>query len=200
MEQTLLQKGLVPSQMLSETDAFLDKVQALCSKLSIDLADYQADHIALRINDSDVAKAAHTAWLEYGKVISEAHINGRPIIVLQFDQAITSRGWSIECLELPYPAIGKTHPIEHWEHVEFVVPSKATTADEYLADLCIIFPVLAHRLEQLDALNIKMKLSSPKGEGERLANPTVAFKHDNICVKLHPHSLKNIVASEQADI
>jgi predicted metalloenzyme YecM len=45
-----------------------------------------------------------------------------------------------------------------------------------------------------------MKLSSPKGEGERLANPTVAFKHDNICIKLHPHSLKNIVASEQADI
>ncbi|MFC5076934.1 hypothetical protein VTH8203_02382 [Vibrio thalassae] len=200
MEQTLLEKGLVPSQMLSEIDAFLDRIQALCSKLSIDLADYQADHIALRINDFDVAKAAHTAWLEYGNVISEAQINGRPIIVLQFDQAITSYGWSIECLELPYPAVGKTHPIENWEHVEFVVPSTATTTDDYLADLCHIFPALANRLAQLDDLNIKMKLSSPKGEGERLANPTVAFKHDNICIKLHPHSLKHIVASEQADI
>ncbi|SEF77922.1 VOC family protein [Vibrio hangzhouensis] len=198
MQQTLIEKGLVPSLMLNKIDDFLDNIQALCSKLSMDLSSYQADHIALRINDSEVAKAAHQAWLPYGQVISEAQINGRPIVVLAFNQPVKSHGWSIECLELPYPAIGKSHPVEDWEHVEFVVPSSATTAEAFLLHLVDIFPALAESLEQLDTLNISMKLSSPKGEGERLANPTVAFKHDNICIKLHPHSLKRIVASEQS--
>ncbi|MGR5095088.1 VOC family protein [Vibrio maritimus] len=196
MQQTLIEKGLVPSAMLNKIDDFLDNIQALCSLLAIDLSAYQADHIALRINDAELAKAAHQAWLEYGKVISEAQINGRPIIVLEFDNAVQSHGWSIECLELPYPAIGKTHPVEDWEHVEFVVPSNALTADAFLQDLYEQFPNLERQLEKAKQRGVKVKLSSPKGEGERLANPTVAFKLNNICIKLHPHSLKNIVASE----
>ncbi|WP_042476566.1 VOC family protein [Vibrio maritimus] len=196
MQQTLIEKGLVPSAMLNKIDDFLDNIQALCSLLAIDLSAYQADHIALRINDAELAKAAHQAWLEYGKVISEAQINGRPIIVLEFDNAVQSHGWSIECLELPYPAIGKTHPVEDWEHVEFVVPSNALTAEAFLQDLYKLFPNLERQLEQAKQQGVKVKLSSPKGEGERLANPTVAFKFNNICIKLHPHSLKNIVASE----
>jgi predicted metalloenzyme YecM len=197
MQQTLLEKGLVPSAMLNKIDDFLDNIQALCSLLAIDLSAYQADHIALRINDGELAKAAHYAWLDYGKVISEAQINGRPIIVLEFDNPIVTRCWTIECLELPYPAVGKTHPVEDWEHVEFVVPSKAQTADAFLQDLYAKFPDLESQLEKAKAQGVKVKLSSPKGEGERLANPTVAFKFNNICIKLHPHSLKNIVASEQ---
>lgn len=200
MQQTLIEKGLVPSAMLNKIDDFLDNIQALCSLLAIDLSAYQADHIALRINDAELAKAAHQAWLEYGKVISEAQINGRPIIVLEFDNAVQSHGWSIECLELPYPAIGKTHPVEDWEHVEFVVPSNALTADAFLQDLYEQFPNLERQLEKAKQRGVKVKLSSPKGEGERLANPTVAFKLNNICIKLHPHSLKNIVASEQEDV
>lgn len=196
MQQTLIEKGLVPSAMLNKIDDFLDNIQALCSLLAIDLSAYQADHIALRINDAELAKAAHQAWLEYGKVISEAQINGRPIIVLEFDNAVQSHGWSIECLELPYPAIGKTHSVEDWEHVEFVVPSNALTAETFLQDLYKLFPNLERQLEQAKQQGVKVKLSSPKGEGERLANPTVAFKFNNICIKLHPHSLKNIVASE----
>lgn len=197
MQQTLIEKGLVPSAMLNKIDDFLDNIQALCSELSMDLSSYQADHIALRINDSEVAKAAHQAWLPYGQVISEAQINGRPIVVLAFNQPVKSHGWSIECLELPYPAIGKQHPVEDWEHVEFVVPSQAQTAEALLQDLYSKFPELESQLEKAKARGVKVKLSSPKGEGERLANPTVAFKFNNICIKLHPHSLKNIVASEQ---
>ena len=197
MQQTLIEKGLVPSAMLNKIEDFLDNIQALCRELSMDLSSYQADHIALRINDSGVAKAAHQAWLPYGQVISEAQINGRPIVVLAFNQPVKSHGWSIECLELPYPAIGKQHPVEDWEHVEFVVPSQAQTAEAFLQDLYSKFPELENQLEKAKARGVKVKLSSPKGEGERLANPTVAFKFNNICIKLHPHSLKNIVASEQ---
>ena len=145
-----------------------------------------------------LAKLAHQEWQKEGKVISNALINGRPIIVILFEQALNSHGWDIECLELPYPAPGKIYPEQNWEHVEFVVPSTAQTADDYLADLKKQFPDFAAQCERLSDLGIKTKLSSPKGEGERLNNPTVAFKWQGVCIKLHPHSLKNIVESEQA--
>ena len=194
MDKTLIEKGLAPNLMLDKIHEFMDNIQHLCTMLALDLSAYQADHIALRINDRQVAKAAHQAWLDYGKEISCAQINGRPIIVLEFMQPIQVHGWSIECLELPYPAIGKVHACEDWEHVEFVIPSDAVTADAFLHDLYLKFPQLEKSLVDASEKGVKTKLSSPKGEGERLANPTVAFKYQNIAIKLHPHSLKEIVA------
>ncbi|MEZ8102070.1 VOC family protein [Vibrio bivalvicida] len=198
MSQPLFNAELMPSQMKTNLDEFMHKIQGLSDTLHINLKPFQADHIALRINDAELAKLAHQEWQKEGKVISNAQINGRPIIVILFEQALNSHGWDIECLELPYPAHGKIYPEQDWEHVEFVVPSTAQTADDYLADLKKQFPDFAAQWERLSDLGVKTKLSSPKGEGERLNNPTVAFKWQGVCIKLHPHSLKNIVESEQA--
>ena len=198
MTTQLVEKRLAPELMIQDLDAFMAKIEEFASLLKLDLSFAQADHIALRINDTDTAKAAHEAWSQYGKVISQAKINGRPIIVIEFDKALESRGWKIECLELPYPAEGKIYPTESWEHVEFVIPSHAETAEEFLADLRQNYPAFGARFNGLEELGVKIKLSSPKGEGERLNNPTVAFKYQGICIKLHPHSLKRVVESEQS--
>lgn len=197
MTTQLIEKRLTPELMIQDLDAFMAKIEDLASMLRLDLSFAQADHIALRINDAETAKAAHQAWSQHGKVISQAKINGRPIVVIAFEQVLESRGWKIECLELPYPAEGKSYPAESWEHVEFVIPSHAETADDFLADLKHTYPAFGERFEQLEEMGVKIKLSSPKGEGERLNNPTVAFKYQGICIKLHPHSLKRIVESEQ---
>ncbi|MDF2155279.1 VOC family protein [Vibrio sp. CAU 1672] len=198
MTTQLVEKRLTPDLMIQDLDAFMAKIDALASMLDLDVSLAQADHIALRINDPQTAQQAHAAWCDYGSVISQAQINGRPIIVIEFAHALESRGWKIECLELPYPAEGKLYPAEGWEHVEFVIPSHAESAEEYLADLKHTYPAFGLRCNELEKLGVKMKLSSPKGEGERLSNPTVAFKYQGVCIKLHPHSLKHIVASEQA--
>ncbi len=198
MTPKLVQNRLAPELMLEDLDAFMAKIEALASTLCLDLSLAQADHIALRINDAETAKLAHQAWAQYGKVISQAQINGRPIVVIEFDTALESRGWKMECLELPYPAEGKSYPTESWEHVEFVIPSHAQTAEEFLADLKHTYPQFGAQFEKLGEMGVKIKLSSPKGEGERLNNPTVAFKYQGVCIKLHPHSLKRIVESEQA--
>ncbi|NOH81928.1 VOC family protein [Vibrio sp. RE86] len=198
MSQLLNNAQLMPSQMKGTLNEFMHKIQALSELLHINLTDFQADHIALRINETELAQLAHQEWQKEGKVISSAQINGRPIIVILFDEALKALTWEIECLELPYPAEGKHYPEQSWEHVEFVVPSNANTADEYLVDLKKQFPELADSWNSLSELGIKTKLSSPKGEGERLNNPTVAFKYKGVCIKLHPHSLKKIVESELA--
>ena len=194
---TLTQAQLEPQQMIERLDDFMGKIEEFGSKLGLDLSFAQADHIAMRVNETSLATAAHEAWAGYGETISQAMINGRPIVVIAFDEPLKSRGWSIECLELPYPAEGKIYPSQDWEHVEFVIPSHAQTADEYLADLKDTYPQFSANFATLAEQGVKIKLSSPKGEGERLNNPTVAFKHQGICIKLHPHSLKKIVESEQ---
>ncbi|EJA3583045.1 VOC family protein [Vibrio vulnificus] len=198
MSNLLAEKRLTPQQMLEDLPGFMQKIESLVDLLQLDLSFAQADHIAMRVNENQTALLSQQMWSEQGKVISQANINGRPIIVIAFDTPLASRGWKIECLELPYPAEGKAYPNEGWEHVEFVVPSHAQTVEDYLADLKHTYPAFGAQLSKLEELGVKVKLSSPKGEGERLNNPTVAFKYQGICIKLHPHSLKRIVESEQA--
>ncbi|MCK6262670.1 VOC family protein [Vibrio sp. ZSDE26] len=196
MSQLLAKAELTPTQMKAKLNEFMQKIQLLSDILSLDLSEVQADHIALRINDSELAKLAHSEWQKEGKVISQARINGRPIIVLEFDEPLDALHWKIECLELPYPAEGKMYPEQSWEHVEFVIPSDATTAEEYLEYLKVTFPAFRKDYASLDSKGVSIKLSSPKGEGERVNNPTVAFKWQGVCIKLHPHTLKTIVQSE----
>ncbi|WP_261815669.1 VOC family protein [Vibrio gallicus] len=188
----LQQEKLHPVQMLQRVSDFMHKVEALAQELGLPIDAFQADHLALRINDWEVASLAHQAWKDYGRTISEANINGRPIVVMLLENPIKYKNWNIECLELPYPA--KPYPNQDWEHVEFVIPSDALVAEDYLAELCQRFCGLAGAL---DNQGYKVKLSSPKGEGERLANPTVAIKKQGVCIKLHPHPLKAVVESEQ---
>ncbi|WP_367986905.1 VOC family protein [Vibrio sp. NTOU-M3] len=198
MSQALLDAELMPAQMKGKLTDFMHKIQDLSEILHINLAGFQADHIALRINDVQLAKLAHMEWLKQANELSNAQINGRPIIVMAFNQPLETDFGPIECLELPYPAPGKQYPEQSWEHVEFVIPSTALTAEAYLEDIQAHFPKLAENWARLSEQGVKIKLSSPKGEGERLNNPTVAFKWQGVCIKLHPHSLKTIVASEQA--
>lgn len=197
MNSQLQQVALLPSQMKQSLPQFMSQIGTLAAKLGLDLAPFQLDHIAMRINDAELAKLAHQEWQQEGQVISQAQINGRPIIVIEFDTQLECDGWQIECLELPYPAEGKLYPQQGWEHVEFVIPSQAQSAEAFFEQIKQQFT----GLEQALAANpqVKVKLSSPKGEGERLNNPTVAFKSHGVCIKLHPHSLKKIVESEQAE-
>lgn len=196
MNNSLLTNDLQPQEMIENLISFCEKLLELANDIGVNIAELSADHIALRINDESIAKLAHEAWLDYGQQISSAYINGRPIIVIQFHQPLKIANWKVECLELPYPAEGKIYPQQGWEHMEFIIPSEQVTAENYLADIRKQCASLDAVWDSLAEKGIKTKLSSPKGEGERLANPTVAFKRDGVCIKIHPHTLKKVVESE----
>ena len=61
MTTQLVEKRLTPELMLQDLDTFMTKIESLASLLKLDLSFAQADHIALRINDTETAKAAHDA-------------------------------------------------------------------------------------------------------------------------------------------
>ncbi|GGK27014.1 MULTISPECIES: VOC family protein [Aliivibrio] len=193
----LKQQQLEPQQLINALPSFMEKIQALLDVLEIDLTQYQADHIALRINDRDVAEAAHQAWLQQAEEWSNNEINGRPIIALGFNQALTINGWSIECLELPYPG-DKSYPQQGWEHVEWVIPCDVDSQEAFLEYVFKTFPSLKDKWDNLASMGVKVKQSCPSGDAERIANYTVAFKYQGVCIKLHPHSLKAVIESEQA--
>jgi predicted metalloenzyme YecM len=197
MQTKLALTGLAPQQMIQKFDGFMHKITQFSDMISLNLTNFQADHIALRINEQHLAICAHQEWQKQATVISNAHVNGRPIIVFLLDEALMWGNWYIECLELPYPVEGKYYPEQAWEHIEFVIPSSAQTAEEYLIDLQTRLPNFAEKFRSLSELGVEIKLSSPKAEGERLPNPTIAFKWDHVCIKLHPYSLREIIESER---
>lgn len=193
----LKQQQLEPQQLIHALPAFMDRVQSLLDVLGVDLTDYQADHIALRINDRSVAEAAHQAWLQQAEEWSNNEINGRPIIALGFNQPLEASGWSIDCLELPYPG-EQRYPQQGWEHVEWVIPCDVNSQEAFLEYVFKTFPMLEEKWDNLVSLGVKVKQSCPSGDAERIANYTVAFKYQGVCIKLHPHSLKAVIESEQA--
>ncbi|MGO1295837.1 MAG: VOC family protein [Vibrio sp.] len=197
MSDLLYQAHLHPQQMLANLAPFMKKIKQLAKLANLDLHDLLIDHIALRINDHELAELAHHAWREFGQEISAAQINGRPIIVYEFYQPLMVEAWAIECLELPYPVAGKVYPEQNWEHIEVVIPAQGKTAHEYMHALMTQYPQMAKAWSQFDAQGVSVKLSSPQGEGERLANPTIALQWQGVTLKIHPHSLKRVIESER---
>lgn len=193
-----LAASLTIEALRADIDTFSRKIDQLASLLGLDFSQLQADHIAMRVNHADDAKRLHQDW--QGETLSQAMINGRPIVVLKLTQGfelnLSGAQQYIDVLELPYPS-EKTYPVEGWEHVEFVLPCQARTTDELLDALFEQFPNFEQTYATLADLGVKVKASSPKGEGERLANPTLAFKYQNVCIKIHPHTLEAVIDSER---
>lgn len=195
--------------------AFEAQILALLETLGLADKALVCDHVALRVNSIASADALRDAFGCVGKIISDNIINGRTILIIELDTPLTLGQFSIACVELPYPS-DKVYPQEGWEHIELVIDSKAKECDTLSQDLLALCPKLSALLPSEQAaepvqssslgLNsqgiaslagIKIKMSSPKGDKERLANPTIAFKRDDVCIKVHPHGIKAVIASEQ---
>ncbi|MGI2129804.1 VOC family protein [Shewanella baltica] len=195
--------------------AFEAQILALLETLGLADKALVCDHVALRVNSIASADALRDTFSRVGKIISDNIINGRTILIIELDTPLTLGQFSIACVELPYPS-DKVYPQEGWEHIELVIDSKATECDTLSQDLLALCPKLSALLPPEQAAEpvlsrspdlssqglaslagIKIKMSSPKGDKERLANPTIAFKRDDVCIKVHPHGIKAVIASEQ---
>ncbi|MGX9462458.1 VOC family protein [Shewanella sp. A14] len=173
---------------------FSQRITAFIHRLGLDSLSLHCDHTALRVNDIRTAQLLADEFSLHGKIISNNMINGRPILIIKLVEPLVIGTMRIQCVELPFPS-DKAYPVEGWEHIELVFPSRAKNCDELVAELIEKAPLLADIIAGNS--DIKVKQSSPKGDNERLANPTIAFKANGICVKVHPHDIQAIIASEQ---
>ncbi|ODN42049.1 VOC family protein [Piscirickettsia litoralis] len=175
---------------------FSERVRELFDELNLGLLDWQCDHVALRVNTVANADQLKQDFLgKGGKVLSENRINGRPILIFALPSPLILNTLATPCVELPYPG-DKIYSKPGWEHIELVFPSTAQDCDVLEKELVLSLPHLKTVLNG-EKEEIKIKKTTPKGDRERLANPTIAFKKGNICIKIHPRSIQEIIASEQ---
>ncbi|MFT5790419.1 MAG: putative metalloenzyme YecM [Shewanella sp.] len=180
-------------QLSQSWPSFSQSIAAFIAELGLDTLNLECDHGALRVNTAQAADELRSQFAKHGTIISDNIINGRPILIIELDAPLMLNDRPIDCVELPYPG-EKAYPQEGWEHVELVFKCDAIDCDSLSQQLIKAVPTLAPIINGTTDINVKQ--SSPKGDKERLANPTIAFKKNGLCVKVHPHGIKAVIASE----
>lgn len=167
---------------------FTDALTGLATRLGLDITPLTADHISLRCHQNATAERWRKGLLQCGTLLSENIINGRPICLFKLVEPIHVAHWQFSVAELPWPG-EKRYPHEGWEHIEIVLPGDPATLNARAVALLSD--------DGLCQKGIAVKTSSPKGERERLPNPTLAVTDGTVTIKFHPWSIEDIVASEQ---
>ncbi|HGO5855115.1 TPA: VOC family protein [Mannheimia haemolytica] len=175
---------------------FEQKIRQIAEVVGIDLSVYQIDHLAVRMNQTETAKQWKAVLLEGATLLKESEVNGRPIGLFTLTQAVEFCGQFVKIVELPFPK-DKTYPQEGWEHIELVFPMLDNESSEQW-----VARALSH-FRLADNAEVKLKISQPQVEGERLPNPSIAISLRNVtfcnpcCLKLHPYDINSIVISER---
>ncbi|VEB96633.1 Uncharacterized protein conserved in bacteria [Cedecea lapagei] len=169
---------------------FTKALTELATRVGLEIAPLEADHISLRCHQNTTAERWRSGLEKCGSLLSENIINGRPICLFKLDEPVNVEHWQFTVVELPWPG-EKRYPHEGWEHIEIVLPGEPATLNARALDLLSD--------AGLRETGISVKTSSPKGERERLPNPTLAVTDGKVTIKFHPWTLEQIVASEQAD-
>ncbi|MFT8210206.1 MAG: VOC family protein [Symbiopectobacterium sp.] len=180
--------GLLPSALQQDLARFEQALLQLADTLALDLSQFDADHIALRCNQSTTAEQWKETLLTIGVLISENQINGRPICLFSLNEKIVVGPWKIDCIELPWPG-QRFYPNEGWEHVELVLAGDSETLHAR-ALACLSDQALA-------SPRITLKFSQPGSDKERLPNSTLAVSDGATTIKFHPYSIREVIASEQ---
>ncbi|MCW2473593.1 VOC family protein [Candidatus Symbiopectobacterium sp. NZEC151] len=179
---------MLPPALQQDLARFECALLQLADTLALDLSQFEADHIALRCNQNTTAAQWKEALLTMGVLISENHINGRPICLFSLNEKITVGPLSIDCIELPWPG-QRFYLNEGWEHVELVLAGNPETlharALACLSDRALASP------------RITLKFSQPGSDKERLPNPTLAVSDGTTTIKFHPYSIREVIASER---
>ena len=104
------------------TQAFTE----LSTRLGLDVAPLEADHISLRCHQDATAERWRRGFEQCGKLLSENTINGRPICLFKLHEPVCVAHWLFYIVELPWPG-EKRYPHEGWEHIEIVLPGSPET-------------------------------------------------------------------------
>lgn len=169
---------------------FIEQLEALATRLGLKLAQLEIDHIAVRCHQSETAERWERGLLKAGQLFSTNNINGRQISLFLLTTPLQILNQQIDMIELPWP--GKRHwPREGWEHIEVVL--RGEEQQLYQRAMALFSD------QALQQPGISVKTSHPRGESERLANPTLAVTDGKITIKFHPRSLREIVMSERGD-
>ena len=165
----------------------LDKLEILAGCRSLKM-----DHICIRLADKAKVAVIQRELEQIGETISENIVAGRPIPIIQLSEPLAIGTWQTYGIELPYPKEKHAYA-DGWEHVEFILPATAHTAEALEEVFFAQFP-------HLDKNNLieryQYKMDEPHAEDDQLPNPTICVKVSGIGIKFHTLSIQEVVGYE----
>lgn len=119
---------------LDQAKFFAKQVLLDAEKAGIFLAsNWMMDHLCFRVASTEDYITYQKLLKPYGSLLSEEHINGRPISTYLLHKPFWVESFLIDTIELPYPKAG-THYDTGFEHAEFVVDQAFSTITATLKD------------------------------------------------------------------
>ena len=178
-------------ELKENLNSFLEKVFDFTNELGIDVSNLEIDHVALRYKDAKDVDTLLEELKPLGKILSQATVNGRKISIIKLNEPFIYKGYTIPCIELPYPAENHDYPNDDWEHVEFVLTT--TDIDNFENVFRKSFPNLTEDMLQ----KYSYSFSIPHADEDQLPNPSVALaKYRGLAIKFHPYSIELVVTSK----
>lgn len=99
---------------------FLGKLFSTLDEKQIKIAEHwDIDHLCYRVDSLKRYEELKKSFSDFGKLLIESDVNGRPIATFKLNFCVSFRHWSIDVVELPAPKPSKTTP-EGFEHIEVV--------------------------------------------------------------------------------
>lgn len=174
------------NDLANELAQFEANMRQLADDLALNVAHYQIDHVSLRCHELNLAEQWREGLSQCGHCFSDKVINGRPIYLFKLETPLIILGQRVYIVELPYPT-DKQYEYQGWEHIEQVI---AVDPNHLVEEVMSILPTPL-------PTHYYLKISEPKGDNERLPNPTVAISNGKVTLKYHPYSLVDVVESER---
>lgn len=155
------------AKILASVPAFIESIVEESLNIGIDIRTYSMDHFCFRVETQEQYDSYKAAFNAHGKLISEAHISGRPIATFKLTQGIRIlENRMIDCIEIPAPKEGTPYPLG-LEHVECVVPEALTVFIQR-------FPHLKFDLRAMKKpINPEVALKLPSGKSVKFHNQSL---------------------------
>ncbi len=89
--------------IVEDLPRFTDDLQKFTTRLGLNIAPLNADHISLRCHQNTTAERWRRGFEQCGELLSENMINGRPICLFKLHEPLCVAHWQFTVVELPWP-------------------------------------------------------------------------------------------------
>ena len=149
---------------------FLSRLfDAIDNHFQINLDDLALDHVCWRCKTKLDFEAMEKNLFGFATLFHKSIHNGRNISLFQLNSPLSYKHRRIDLIELPAPKQGKDYP-NGFEHAEFVSKTPLETW------------VTNHPHLSWNTKNIN-----------KIINPDIKLRHENLALKLHPYTLAYVV-------
>jgi len=160
-------------ELIGDYDAKIAKINDVFETIGIESSELsQLDHLCYRTETIEEYRKALKDFESLGRNLGEVWVEKRPITIIALSEPIISGGWTVDFLEVAAPKPTSFYP-SGLEHAEFVTRG-------LLSDFALRHAELPFETNAMD----------------RVLNPELKYRQNDISVKFHQLNIGAVVTIE----